>query len=369
MSPADSDTAAESDPPMTPPRVVHVNDVAGVASAAVTEAVAEGLPWRLWALPQVRGRWLGAKAWIRLRDLARFRAAGRSANILHVHYGHFAYYAWLVRRPYLLHLHGTDVRVNIGSRGLGWLTRSAIRRAAAVVYSTPDMRDAVHALRPDATWLPAPLDPAVTAAEVRYGPRLDPAGPARPRIVFASRWDAVKGLDQLLAAARALRLCYPEADLVAIDWGKGAADAAAAGVRMLPLLPSAEFRDLLAGADVVIGQMASGALGVADLTAMALGRPLVARFTQGHAYGGDAAPIWNTATTAPLEAVAEILGLADDGREQGEMDDGAAGAARAEAQEAVRARCAAAADWARRHHGPGTFVTAAAEIYRRVLQD
>lgn len=350
--------AAGTGPGAPPPSVVHVNDVAGVASAAVAEAVAEGLPWRLWPLPQVRDRWLGAKVWIRMRDLARFRAAGRTADIVHVHYGHFAYYAWSVRRPYLLHLHGTDVRVNLGSRGLGRLTRRAIRRAAAVVYSTPDMRDAVHALRPDATWLPAPLDPSVTAAEARYGP----AEPEQPRIVFASRWDAVKGLDELLAAARALRLCYPEADLVGIDWGRGAAEAAAAGVRLLPLLPPEEFRGLLASADVVIGQLASGALGVADLTAMAMGRPLVARFTEAGAYGGEAPPIWNTATAAPLEAVAEILNLADD-PDAGD-DDGA----RAEAQQAVRERCAAAADWARRHHGPAAFVTAATAIYRRVLE-
>lgn len=357
------DPAAEAGSGVTPPRVVHVNDVAGVASAAVAEAAAEGLPWRLWPLPQVRGRWLGAKLWIRMRDVAHFRALGRSADIVHVHYGHFAYYAWSVRRPYLLHLHGTDVRVNVGSRGLGRLTRRAIHRAAAVVYSTPDMRDAVHALRPDATWLPAPLDPSVTAAEARYGPWQGPAEPSRPLIVFASRWDVVKGLDELLAAARALRLCYPEADLVGVDWGAGAADAAAAGVRLLSLLPAAEFRDLLAGADVVIGQLASGALGVADLTAMALGRPLVARFTEIEAYGGDAAPIWNTATTTPLEAVAEILNLAADGRDPDAAEAGDVPAG----QEAVRQRCVAAADWARRHHGPGAFVTAATAIYRRVL--
>lgn len=323
---------------VAPARVLHVNDVAGVASAAVRQARSDGLPWRLWTLPAVRGAAVPVKMWRRVGDLARFRPAGRAADVLHVHYGLFGYYAWSVRRPYVLHLHGTDVRVNLRSRALRPLVLAAIRRAGAVVYSTPDLAAEVLLLRPDATWLPAPMSPDVGADPAQVGGLTHTAD--APRIVFASRWDPVKGLDRQLALARDIRLAYPRAELIGVDWGVGSGDAAAAGVDLRPMLPAAEFRALVASADVVIGQLASGALGVTDLEAMALGRPLIARFAHRHDYGGDPV-IWNTDEIDPMTALSGILAHPD----------------------ATVARCAAARSWALAHHSAESFVRAALPLY------
>ncbi len=320
--------------------MLHVNDVAGVASAAVQQATRQGLDWRLWPLPPIRGAALPAKIARRARDLARFRAAGRAAGLLHVHYGLFGYYAWTVRRPYLLHLHGTDVRGNLASPALRPLVLRAIRRAGAVAYSTPDLAAAVTALRPDAAWLPAPLPPALCdAAE----PRSPSGPPTRPMVVFASRWDPIKGLDVLLRTAARLRRERPDLDLVGVDWGTGADLAGAAGVRLLPLLPATEFHQVLAGADVVVGAQSGDLVTLSDLQAMALARPLVMRYTAGAAYG-DAPDVWNTAEQDPVHAVLDAL--AD--------PDGAARRAR-------RSR-----DWALRHHHPRRFVQRCLELYDAV---
>lgn len=323
-----------------PPRVLHVNDVAGVASAAVAWAAAQRLPWRLWPLPPVRGRPLAIKVGRRARDLVRFYRHGRCAQVLHIHYGMFGYYAWFVRRPYVLHLHGTDVRVNLTSRVLGPLVRRAVRRAGAVVYSTPDLADEVRAMRPDATWLPAPLDPQVcaTVPEPRAG-----AGDRR-RVVFSARWDPIKGTEQLLSIARRLRVERPELDLVGVDWGVQAAAARQAGVRLVPKLPHDEFIELLAGADVVIGQQAGLPLVVvADLEAMVLGRPVIASYTASAAYG-DEAPLWNTVEIDAVDAVGEIL--ADPGR--------------------AAARAAEGRAWALRHHGADRFGASMLPVYQRL---
>jgi glycosyltransferase involved in cell wall biosynthesis len=332
---------------VTPVRVLHINDVAGVAGAAVQQARAAGLDWSLWPLPAVRGAPVPGKVYRRTRARVRFHPAGRAADVLHVHYGLFGYYAWSVRRPYLLHLHGTDLRDNLASPVLRPLVRRAIQRAGAVVYSTPDMAQATIALRSDAVWLPAPLPPELCAI-ASAGPPESAAPtpvtgrPGRPlTVVFASRGDPVKGLDVLLQAAAELRRDLPAADLVGVDWGMGAAAARRAGVRLVPLLPASGFRRLLAGADVVLGQQSSGSLGVAELESMALGRPLVVRFTQQGAYGEDA-PLWNTAGISAARAVAEVLA------------DPAAAAVRAE-----RGR-----EWAVRHHGPRRFVERCLELYR-----
>jgi glycosyltransferase involved in cell wall biosynthesis len=321
-----------------PIRVLHVNDVAGVASTAVARARADGLPWRLWTLPPVRGSALPVKLRRRSLDLARFHAAGRAADVLHVHYGLFGYYAWSVCRPYVLHLHGTDVRGNLSNHLLRPLVLAAIRRAGAVVYSTPDLAGEVRALRPDATWLPAPLSADVEAEPALVGRPMRPVD--TPRIVFASRWDPVKGLARQLELARTLRRAHPRAELIGIEWGGGASAAAEAGVVLRPLMPAADFRALIAGADVVIGQLASGALGVADLEAMALGRPLVARFTHAADYGSDA-PLWNTEHLDPVRAVSNILADPD----------------------TTAARCADARAWALQHHGAESFVRAALPLY------
>lgn len=325
-------------------RVVHVNDVAGVASAAIAQARLDGLPWRLWPLPAVRGAAMPVKVWRRSVDLARFTAAARTADVLHVHFGHFAYYAWAARRPYLLHLHGTDVRANLHRRGLGELTSAAIRRAGAVVYSTPDLAEAVTALRPDAVWLPAPIAPGLgDAAAGAAGTATAGDHPAVPRVVFASRWDAVKGLEEQIALAQEIHRWRPDVELVGVDWGTGTEDARSAGVRLVAKLPAERFRALLESADVVIGQLASGALGVTDLEAMAIGRPLVARFTQRAAYGSEP-QLWNTEDASALACVEEILG----------------------ASTSWGSRLAAARAWTLDHHGAQRFVHALLPLYTSI---
>ena len=329
-------------------RVLHVNDVGGVASTAVQQARREGLDWSLWPLPAVRGAPTPVKVARRLNDLARFHSAGRAADVLHIHYGLFGYYAWSVRRPYLLHLHGTDVRRNLSQRGLGRLVQAGVRRAGVVAYSTPDLADIVLGLRPDAVWLPAPVS-ADAVERHREQPTgdlrsfgIDGDAGGRPTVVFASRWDPVKGLDLLVETATRLRAEQPDVRLIGIDWGVGAARARAAGVDLIPMIPAPRFRDLLSAADVVIGQLASGCLGVSDLEAMVMQRPLVARFTAGAAYG-DEPPIWNTAEVDAVDAVRAVL------------DD----------PSAARSRAAASAAWALRRHSPREFVSAAGDLYRR----
>ena len=336
-------------------RVVHVNDVAGVGSAAVDQARAEGLDWQLWPLPAVRGAALPTKVVRRGRDLVRFRSTGRAADVLHVHYGLFGYYAWSVRRPYVLHLHGTDVRVNLRSRLLRPLVLASIRAAGHVVYSTPDLADEVTALREDATWIPAPISPQLfqeprvrTAGKASRGREDHPGTPELrdPTVVFASRWDPIKGLDELLETAARLRVVRPDLRLIGIDWGVGAERARAVGVELLPRMSGDGFRDLLARADVVVGQQLTGSLGVADLEALALGRPLVARADSGDAYR-QPPPLWNSASLDPTDAVLSII--AD--------PDGAA---------VIAAR---GPEWALDTHSPARFVERMIPIYESLGRD
>ena len=84
---------------------------------------------------------------------------------------------------------------------------------------------------------------------------------------------------------------------------------------------------------------------MSDLEALALGRPLVAKFTAQEAYG-DEPPLWNTAEIDPLFAVQSILG-----------DPAAAGQ-----------RAKAGREWVMRHHSPSGFVDRLVPIYEAIIR-
>ena len=247
-------------------RVAHVGDVAGVGSALVTQARATGHRWMLYTLPAVRGPLVPAAA-RRAVDAVRWLRTRPGADVVHVHYGPNGYYGWGARAPYVLHLHGSDVRVDLHRPAAGALMRRSLKGAAAVLYSTQDLVEAVEALRPDAQWLPNPLSPEALTG--RGGE------PAPGRVLFSSRWDDTKGGQALVDAAAAL--VADGVEVHGVSWGVLAPRAAAAGVRLHPLMERPAFLDLMAGAQVVVGQHSFGVAGMTELQAMALGRPVVMR--------------------------------------------------------------------------------------------
>ncbi|WP_127129509.1 hypothetical protein [Georgenia sp. SYP-B2076] len=256
-------------------KVLHLHDAAHTAENLVGSARRQGLPWSRIGLPWyyrhalpgplgalvAKGRAPVWDAWLGARTLP--------ANVVHVHTGTLGWHTRFFRRPYVLHLHGTDIRT--ASYESAWQAKMAdgLARAAAVVYSSPDLAEHTRRFRDDAYYLPQPVDVASLPA---WAPN------ARPRLVFASRWEAVKGADaqlevarRVIAGAAAVGL---DVDVVGIDWGPAASAAAAAGVRLVPKLAHEEFLGLLATAHMVVGQM-SGILAVSELEALAIGVPVV----------------------------------------------------------------------------------------------
>ncbi|MDD0858808.1 glycosyltransferase [Arthrobacter alpinus] len=244
-------------------------------------ARAKGLDWVLRDVPAGRGANPALIMARRLRDLVAVRTMRPRPDVLHINYGVSGYYGW-GRKNVVLHLHGTDVRSDLLSPVLGPVVRHSIKSADVVLFSTPDMGEAVHELRPDAQWFPAPLPPAAATMQTLRTPRTG------KRVFFASRWDDSKGAPALLELAASLQRHHPDLELVGLDWGSYADQARDLGLGLLPLMSTDEFRMQLAESDVVIGQIAVGALGLSDLEAMAQGRPLVARFTLDTEYGGPA---------------------------------------------------------------------------------
>lgn len=241
-----------------------------VGKNLVHSARLRGLPWSWTDIPwYYRREWSGLTG--RLVRMTRRHVwdadlAVRSlvaADVVHVHTGQLSLHTRWLRKPWVLHLHGTDIRTNQYLPGWEKTIRYGVERADAVVYSTPDLKEHVEKLTDRAIYLPVTV-------------RLEDAPewrPAQGRVIFASRWDAVKGAARQIAVAKELRILMPTAEILGLDWGSQTAEAEAAGVILVPKMEYSAYRAWLASASVVIGQMHSS-LGASELEALAIGVPL-----------------------------------------------------------------------------------------------
>ena len=316
-------------------RVLHLGNVAGTGRNLVAAARRKGRNWALRELPAAPSL-RDVSAWrARGVDALRYAAGHAAPELAHIHYGPNGYYGALKRAPFVLHLHGTDLRQDLGRPLVGDLERWALRHAAAVVVATPDLLELAQSHRADAIWVPncLPLDltDEVEAAawgegesavagvgaggnvgesgedRLRSGPTpandANSPGAGTPEVFFASRWDDSKGGTGLVDLAA--DLVRDGVSVAGIDWGQHATAARRAGVRLAPKLDAASFRAAMSEADLVVGQFRAGALGISDLEAMALGRPLVTWLAPGPESG---APVVNVQAEEAFQSVRTLLG-------------------------------------------------------------
>ena len=292
---------------MSDVRVLHLNDCAFVGKNLVDAARRDRHRWDYLApqatFPRVKP---GASTPTRLenvRTLARLATHVGRADVVHVHF------ATTVRRlrpsvipdrPYVLHLHGTDIRTLWADPSSHADIQRCIDGASHVYYSTRDNRENAEKAFPGAEYMPIFVD-------ANSLPRWDPA-PQR-YVAFTSRWEAVKGLPEMLDLARRLRAALPaDVQLQGLDWGPGAAEAAAAGVTLVPKMAHADFLGWLAGSSAAVGQ-ATSILAVSEIEAMGIGVPLAA--LGAHLPGPDGAPV-PIRTGTPADVVEAVRSDLDD---------------------------------------------------------
>lgn len=327
-------------PSAAAPRVTHFNDCAFVGRALVNAAHRAGLDWGYLPPELVRpekGFTGGAGRLAQLPYAARHLRMLQRTDVVHVHYAtavQLLEHRYLPRRPYALHLHGTDIRQQWPAPATHAMIQRAIDGAAAVYYTNLDTIEQATAARPDAQYMPAFVEEELLppwTPESETGP---------PMVLFVSRWDASKGVQTQLELARALRAALPASvRLVGLDWGPGADEAAAAGVELVPRLPHLEFLRLVARADAAVGQ-AAGILAVSELEAMAIGPALLypaSRLSD----GGDPPPILNGTVAETVERCIQVL-----------ADPRAA-------SDALGAR-----SWVLNKHSPGRWIPVLEDVYR-----
>ena len=287
-------------------RIAEINDVASVASELSAGLRARGHDVTLFQPRLVGGQLPGLikPAVVPLRafewgQLVRRVRAGHF-DLLHIHYAYIGMVGVLAGVPYILHCHGSDVW------GLTPVTRwpatRALKGAAHVFYSTPDL--AVHTLRhrPDAEFLPNPIDWHTFRAD-------KPAGDS-DAVYVACALDDLKGGPRILDACRLLALERPGVRVTVTARGKYLPEfAALPNVTVIPAQERAALPGVIGRHGVVIGQVNLGAAGMAELEAMSCARPVVASFTYGAAYA-EAPPFVQANTASGIAAA--VIRLVDD---------------------------------------------------------
>ncbi|WP_454301316.1 glycosyltransferase [Salana multivorans] len=184
-------------------RVLHLNDCAFVARTITAQATSEGRPWRHLVPEQVRPSTTPTGPLAPLvyapYVVRRALAVGRS-DVVHVHYGTSAPLVrqkGIPRRPYVLSLHGTDIRTQWHDPRFRPLLQRGIDAASIVLYTNLDTAEATLAVRPDALHLPQAVDPRIVPAWARQG-----GDGGRRRVVFAPRWSPDKGVTKQLSSSR-----------------------------------------------------------------------------------------------------------------------------------------------------------------------
>jgi glycosyltransferase involved in cell wall biosynthesis len=307
-------------------RIAVINDIASVGSE-----IGAGLRARGHTVDFYMPRLVGARLHPHLKpitapiraldwlDLIRRLRAGRY-DLVHIHYAYLGNVGALGHFPYLLHCHGSDVRdLTAVSRPLAI---RAIRHANHVFYATPDLAPAVTGWRPDAEFLPNPIDTAV------FAPRTPPS--TQQAAWIACALTKVKGAGQILQACRILADAAPGLLIGATAGGEYTE-----AFRRLPNVilyarqPRGRLPAVIDRHGIVIGQVRVGSAGMAELEAMACGRPVVMRFEHDDAYS-EPPPFVNAAD--PEAIAGAVLRLAADPAERDRLG------------EAGRA-------WIVRHHG------------------
>lgn len=317
---------------------LHLYDCADVGATLVQYGRASGHPWRyLPARNAAKDSTDLAGSVRRAAGIADWKArrllGTLASDLLHVHFGtRLNGLAQRPRKPFVVHYHGTDIRTFYYDPAQRANIQWGADNAAAVLYSTPDLKKHAEEARRDAIYLPNP----VNLSELpKWAPADDPV------IAFSSRWERSKGGTQQLDLLSDIRSALgPSVRLVGLDWGDGAAEARARGAELVPRMTKPSYLHWLSKAHCVVGQM-SGSLGMSELQALGIGVPVLAKLGDGY-YPGPA-PVLGAAGGNSLsdltEAVADPLAAA----------------------ERLQPRA-----WIEKHHHPEAIVKNLAELYSRL---
>jgi glycosyltransferase involved in cell wall biosynthesis len=223
-------------------------------------------------------------------------------DLVHIHWATYGALGLVSRVPYVVECHGDDVRNRLKNPFFRPLLSPILRRAGAVLCITPDLLPIVRAIRPDAIFLPAPIDTE------QFAP-LEKKEDHPWCILLFARLDPDKGTDIAIQGIECFVERHPGVRVQLLDWGLlKSRYKRLYGDRFefVPPVASQEVQQLICSADVVVGQFALGAIGLSELQAMSCARPVIASFRYTSAYSSPP-PLCQAQTPGEVDRQLENL--------------------------------------------------------------
>jgi glycosyltransferase involved in cell wall biosynthesis len=214
----------------------------GIAYGAGVVGNLRRRPYLALALPLMLGGFVRAA-----------RRAARDADLVHAHWLPTGAVARVTGKPYVVHVHGTDVEL---ARRVPLLARAVLSRARLVIAQSSALADEVKRLGAvDVRTIP----PGVEVPE-HTGAEAEP-----PEILYAGRLSAEKGIRELVVAAEGLPLVV-----------SGDGPLRGEVPNALGFVPYEKLQRLYSSAAVVACPSHREGFGIVCAEAMAHGRPVVA---------------------------------------------------------------------------------------------
>jgi glycosyltransferase involved in cell wall biosynthesis len=292
-------------------RIALVHDIAGVAAvqAEILRRAGHEVDHIRLADFGARWHWIAKALSLPARVLGYLPAVlklrrGRY-DVIHIHWVPRGLVGLLSRRPFLIQAHGSDLHKEINTPGLFSLNRRVLEDARVIFYVTPNLEPYIHRFAGKLRYLPNPVNVPLAAGSAR------PPQSVR-RVLIFTRLDPVKGVEKVFPAAERLSEIV---ELTALAWGPLAEeyrDRHGRYVRFVEPVPHHQIGQFLEQFDLVVGQMEQGALGLSEIEAMAVGRPLITGIDRSLYYAGDKPPVVFSGN--PDQLIEQVDALRDDAK-------------------------------------------------------
>jgi len=226
-------------------------------------------------------------------------------DLVHIHWASYGVLGLVSRIPFVVECHGSDVRYRLQHPFFRPLLTAIFHQAAAVLCITPDLLSIIQSVRPDAIFLPGPVD---TDQFVPLEGREQQ--PVRPWTIFLfTRLDPIKGPAIATQGIARFAQRHPDVRVQLLDWGlwkEKYKRSYSERFEFIPCVPPEKVRHLIWSADVVIGQFNLGILSFAELQAMSCAKPVICSFLYDQAYCAPP-PLFRATTPEEIDKHLENL--------------------------------------------------------------
>lgn len=269
-------------------RILYVHNINHVAETYATELVHNDHSIQLYE-PDLRGgnACLPLKLMLLPRRIFSLRhlvdvLKPDHFDLAHIHWASYGILGLVSKIPFVVECHGSDVRHRLQHPAFRWLLSHIFRRSAVVLCITPDLLPVVRRVRPDALFLPGPVDTA------QFAPVDKLSGEMRPwTILLFTRLDPEKGPEIAVEGILRFAKRHPDVKVQLLDWGllkEAYKQRYSQRFEFLPVVPREQVRQLILSADVVVGQFKLGILSFCELQAMSCAKPVICSFHYPDAY-------------------------------------------------------------------------------------